>query len=215
MDTLFGKTFEKPVSLDVALKRSNIPKQWMIDAAFQKSILKTFLLDITLKKRDVKIQKQLNVLFKKLDLLKQYGVDVDFLKRDIVKSFAIDTCFGVVVTHVIQKQIDVLLRKTVITQTQVDVFFRKTLPICADVTAVFKKSDILKTFGVDTALLKNNVMKSFGVDAWFGTVCAVTYSRNFGLDVVFGYKVKFPTPLGITLDGQLVIPLKKEVWVES
>jgi len=215
MDVLFGKTFEKPISLDVALKRLNIPKQWMIDAAFQKAVLRTFLLDINLKKKGVEIQKQLNVLFKKLDLLKQFGVDVDFLKKDTVKTFAIDTYFGIVVTHVIQKQIDVLLRKTVITQRQVDAFFRKTLPICADVTAAFKKLDILKTFGVDTALLKNNVMKSFGVDAWFGTVCAVTYTKNFGLDVVFCYKVRLPTPLGITLDGQLVIPLKKEVWVES
>jgi hypothetical protein len=215
MDALFNKTSEKSISLNVALKRLNIPKQWMIDVAFQKTVLKTFLLDATLKKRGVKIQKQLNVLFKKLDLLKQFGVDVDFLKRDIVKSFAIDTCFGVVVTHVIKRQVDVLLRKTVITQRQVDALLRKTLPICADVTAVFKKLDILKTFDVNTALLKNNVMKSFGVDTWFGAVCAVTYSRNFSLDVVFRYKVKFPTPLGITLDGQLVLPLKKEVWVES
>lgn len=93
--------------------------------------------------------------------------------------------------------------------------FRKTLPICTDVTAVFKKLDILKAFGVDTSLLKNNIVKSFAVDAWFGTVSAVTYTKNFGLDVVFCYKVKFPIPLGITLDGQLVIPLKKEVWIED
>jgi hypothetical protein len=215
MDTLFGKTFEKSISLDAALKRLNIPKQWMIDAAFQKAVLKTLLLDTALKKEDVKTEKQLSVLFKKLDLLKQYGVDADFLKKDIVKSFAIDTYFGVVVTHVIQRQIDVLLRKTGVTQMQVDALFRKMLPICADVTAVFKKLDILKTFGVDTALLKENVIESFGVDAWFGTVCAVAYSKNFGLDVVFRYKVKFPTPLGITLNGQLVIPLRKEVWVKS
>jgi len=215
MDTLFGKTLEKPISLDVALKRLNIPKQWMIDVAFQKAVLETFLLDTTLKKKDAQIQKQLNVLFKKLDILKQYGVDADLLKKNVAKTFAIDTYFELVVTHVIQKQIDVLLRKTRVTQRQVDAFFRKTLSICADVTTVFKKLGILKTFGVDTTLLRDNVMKTLGVDVWFGTVCAVAYSRNFGVDVVFRYKVKFPTPLGITLDGQLVIPLRKEVWVES
>jgi len=215
VDALLCKTSEKPVNLDAALKRSSIPKQWMTSAAFRKAVSRTFLIDITLEKKDIKIQKQLNVLFKKLDLLKQLGVDVDFLRKDVVKSFAIDTHFGLAVTHLIQKQIDVLLRKTVVTQWQVDVLFRKTLSICADVTAVFKKLDILKTFGLDASLLKNNIVKSFAVDAWFGTVTAVTYTRNFGLDVVFCYKVKFPIPLGITLDGQLVIPLKKEVWIED
>ena len=177
--------------------------------------MKAFLMDVTLKKKDIEIQKQLDVLIRKLGLLRQFGVDVDFVKRDMMKSFAIDTYFGLAVAHVIQKQMDVLLRKTVITQRQVDALFRKTLSICADVTAVLRKLDILKTVGVDASLLRNNIMKSFALDAWFGTVTAVTYNIDFGLDVVFCYKVRFPVPLGMTLDGQLVIPLKKEVWIED
>ena len=41
---------------------------------------------------------------------------------------------------------------------------------------------------------------------------AQTYTKTLILDVVFRYKVKLPTPLGITADGQLVIPLKRDVW---
>jgi len=78
------------------------------------------------------------------------------------------------------------------------VFFEKTIAFSKQVDALFKKFEISKTFSLD---------------AWFGTVGAITYTKTFGLDVVFRYKVKLPTILGITLNGQLVIPLKKEVWI--
>ncbi len=94
--------------------------------------------------------------------------------------------------------VDVDFQRTQQLQKQIDVFFEKTIVLSKQVNALFKKLETPKTFSLD---------------AWFGTVGAVTYTKAFALNVVFRYKAKLPTILGITLNGQLVIPLKKEVWI--
>ena len=65
----------------------------------------------------------------------------------------------------------------------------------------------------DVLFKKISPSKVFGLDAWFGTVGAATHAETFGLDAVFRYKVKLPTPLAITLDGRLVIPIRRDIWI--
>jgi len=212
-DTLFKKLgMPKTITIDSLLKKSNIPIQKQIDTLFRKTVSKTFLIDVILAGAiTYEVSKQVDALFKKLNLLKTFGVDVDFLKRDIIKSFAIDTFFGATITHVVSKQVDALfkrlgisktfgvdvdLERTILIQGQVDALFRKTQQIGKDLDALFKKCDVLKAFAIDT---------------YFGVVLTQTVVQTVKVDVLFRYKVKLP--MFISQDGQMIIPLKRSVWV--
>jgi hypothetical protein len=159
---------------------------------------------------------QTDVLFKKLGITKTEIVDIAFKKPDITKTFGLDSAF--VKTTQIQRQVNTLLKKLgILEQFGVDVGFLKR--------------DIVRSFAINTrfgavvtytmqkqidALFKKlGIQKTFAIDAYIGAVTTQTYTKTLSIDVIFRYKVKLPSILGITLDGQLVIPLKKEAWVES
>ena len=207
--------YTKKWQTDVLLKKLGITKTAIVDIAFKKpDITKTFGLDSAFVKT-TQIQRQVNTLLKKLDILEQFGVDVGFLKRDIVRSFAIDTRFGAVVTYTMQKQIDALFKKLYITKgLAIDVDLQNTQQIQTQINALFRKSFVTQK-QVDALFKRLDIQKTFTIDTYIGAVTAQTYTKTLSIDVIFRYKVKLPSILGITLDGQLVIPFKKEVWVES
>ena len=66
---------------------------------------------------------------------------------------------------------------------------------------------------IDTLFKKQGIQKTFALDTYIGALIAQTYTRTFTLDAMFRHKVKLPTPLGITADGQLVIPIKRDIFV--
>jgi len=206
-------TYTKTWQADVLFKKLGITKTAAVDATFKKpDIAKTFGLDSAFMKSS-QAQKQVDALFKRFDILKQFGIDVGFLKKNIIKSFAINARFGAIQTYIISKQIDTLFKKFGITKGfSVDADFRKTQQIQRQFNALFRKS-ITTQKQIDVLFKKYNMQKTFAVDIWIGIVGAVTYTKAFSIDVVFRYKVKLPTLLGITPDGQLVIPIKRDIWI--
>ena len=79
-------------------------------------------------------------------------------------------------------------------------------------TLFLKTSTVQKNFDVS---LQKTETKTLSLDVWFGTAAPTAHTKIFGVKTMFRYRVELPTPLGITLDGQLVIPLKREVWVSN
>jgi hypothetical protein len=159
---------------------------------------------------------QTDALFKKLAITKTAVVNAAFKKPDITKTFALNSAF--LKTAQIQKQVDSIFKKLGITKT-------------FNIDSSFLKHNILKSFAVDarftaiathtistqinTLFKKHNIPKTFAIDTYIGEVSTQTHTKTIGIDTIFSYKVKLPPILGITLDGQLVIPVKKEVWIRN
>ena len=58
-----------------------------------------------------------------------------------------------------------------------------------------------------------DVTKTFGLDVYFGSVAAETYAKEFGLDVMFAYKVRL-SELWLDENGKLVLNISKPyAWV--
>ena len=159
---------------------------------------------------------QIDTLFKKLGITRTTVVDAAFKKPNITKALAVDSAFQK--TAQIQKQLDSLFKKP-------------DTPKTFNIDSGFLKHNIVKSFAVDarfgaiathtistqinTLLKKHNIPKTFAIDTYIGEVSAQTHTKTIGIDTIFSYKVKLPPILGITLDGQLVIPVKKEIWIRN
>ena len=142
-----------------------------------------------------------DALFKKLGMPKDFNVDTAVQKQDIPKTFGLDATF----------------QKSFIAQKQIDAFF--------------KRFDMLKSFAVDArfgalmaqtisrhvdVLLKRlDATKTFGLDVYFGAAEAETCAKNFALDAIFAYKVRFPE-LWLDENGKLVLNVSRPyAWVGS
>lgn len=207
-------TYAKTWQTDILFKKLGITKTIIADAAFKKpDLAKSFLIDSVLRKQGIQTQKQVDILLKKLAILKAFGISVALLQKNIVKSFTVNTCLGALQTYMLSRQIDCLLEKFGITKAlTLDVTFKETQQLQRQIDALLKKSFAAQK-QVDVLFKKQEVLESFSLDAWFGMVGTATYTKTFGVNVVFRYKAKLPPILGITLNGQLVIPLKREVWI--
>ena len=155
-----------------------------------------------------------DALFKKLGIPKTLSLDSAFQKQDIPKTFGVDSAFQK--SFIVQKQLDALFKKLEILETfGVDVDFLKR-----DVIAGFAVDSL---FGglmtqttsrqIDAIFKKLDLTKSFGLDTYFAVSEAGTYTVNFGLNVVFAYKVKLPE-LWIDQNGKLVLNIEQPyAWV--
>ena len=188
-------------------------KTWQADTLFKKlvGISKIFTVDSALRKK-IQTFKSIDSLFKKPRVLKQFGINTEFLERNVTKSFSVDSRLGAVTTHTIQKYTDALLQKSDITKMfNADVYLKKSREAQAQINTLFlKTSTVQKNFDVS---LQKTETKTLSLDVWFGTAAPTAHTKIFGVKTMFCYRVELPTPLGITLDGQLVIRLKREVWV--
>ena len=197
LDLILLKTGLKQRQINVLLKRLGISKIFTVDSALRKKI---------------QTLKSIDSLFKKPRVLKQFGVNTEFLERNVTKSFSVDSRLGAVTTHTIQKYTDILLQKSDITKMfNADVYLKKSREAQAQINTLFlKTSTVQKNFDVS---LQKTETKTLNLDVWFGTAAPTAHTKIFGVKTMFRYRIELPTPLGITLDGQLVIPLKREVWI--
>ena len=206
-DVVVADTYIGPIS-----EATTYTITWQADTLFKKlGISKIFTVDSALRKK-IQTFKSIDSLFKKPRVLKQFGVNTEFLERNITKSFSVDSRLGAVTTHMIQKYTDALLQKSDITKMfNADVYFKKSREAQAQINTLFlKTSTVQKNFDVS---LQKTETKTLSLDVWFGTAAPTAHTKIFGVKTMFRYRVELPTPLGITLDGQLVIPLKREVWI--
>jgi len=101
--------------------------------------------------------------------------------------FSLTFSFGLSLTSFLISSflgLDSTFQKSFVTQKQVDV--------------LFKKLDILETFGLDV---------------YFGPAEAETCMRDFALDAIFAYKVRLPE-LWLDENGKLVLNISKPyTWV--
>lgn len=207
-------TYTKTWQTDILFKKLDITKTMIADVAFKKlDLAKSFLIDFALQKQGIQTQKQVDTLLKKLAILKAFSVDVALLQKSIAKSFTVNTRLGALQTYMLFRQIDCLLKKFGITKTlTLDVTFKETQQLQRQIDVLLEKSFVVQK-QVDVLFKKQGVLESFSLNAWFGMVGAATYTKAFCVNVVFRYKAKLPPILGITLNGQLVIPLKRGVWI--
>jgi len=66
---------------------------------------------------------------------------------------------------------------------------------------------------IDVLLKRLDATKTFGLDVYFGPVEAETYAKNFGLNIIFAYKVRLPE-LWLDENGKIVLNISKPyTWV--
>ncbi|PVX27034.1 MAG: hypothetical protein CW716_04365 [Candidatus Bathyarchaeum sp.] len=161
---------------------------------------RTATVDAVFKKQDILLTIDVDVLLQKLGILEDFGVDVDFLKQSIVKSFAVDVHFGSLLLQTVSRQVDVLFKKLDITRT-----------FGAD--SALKKQDITMSLAADSAFQKQDIPRNFSLDAYFGTTAAGIHSVTFGLNAIFAYRVRLPE-LWLDENGKLVLNISKPyAWV--
>ena len=157
---------------------------------------------------------QADALFKKLGISKTALVNAAFKKLDTTETFTVDSAF--LKTTQIQKQVNSLFKKLDISKTfNIDVNLLKhnivkSFAVDAHFTALVTHTISL---AIDALFKKHDIPKAFAVDTYIGEVSAETHTKTIGIDTTFSYKAKLPPILGITLNGQIVIPVKKEVWI--
>ena len=142
---------------------------------------------------------QADVLFKKLGVTKSLSVDAALQKQDIPKTFGLDATFQK--SFLIQKQIDALFKRFgILKNFAVDARFGSLM------THTISKQ-------IDVLLKRLDATKTFGLDVYFGPVKAETYAKNFGLDIIFAYKVRLPE-LWLDENGKIVLNISKPyTWV--
>jgi hypothetical protein len=161
---------------------------------------RTATVDAVFKKQDIPLTVDVDALLQKLGILEAFGVDVGFLKTNIIESFAVDVHFGAMLLQTVSRQVDVLFKKLDLTRT-----------FGAD--SALKKHDIAKSLAADSAFQKQGISRAFTLDAYFGTTATGTYSVTFGLTVIFAYRVRLPE-LWLDENGKLVLNISKPyAWV--
>jgi hypothetical protein len=212
--------FKKPdiletVDVDVLLQKLGVLEAFGVDVDFLKQNIKSFAVDVHFGATLVQtVSRHVDVLFKKLGITTTFGVDSALKKTDITKSLAADTTF--------QKQdlpkifsLDTAFQLSSVAQKQVDSLFKKldaSENFAVDALFVALMTHTISK-QVDVLLKKLDEIASFGLDTRFGQVEAETYSRSFGLSVIFAYRVRLPE-LWLDENGKMVLNISKPyVWV--
>lgn len=184
--TVGGATYTVTYATDTLFKKLGLTKDYSVDVLLQKlGITQTYTVDSLLKKLNLTKDYSVDTILKKFGITKDYSINVLFKKLGITTQYTID----------------VLLKKLGLTTTYT-------------IDAIFK-AILTQTYTLDSLFKKSNLTKTYTIDSIFGEVTVTTYTKTYSIDTVFKYKIRLPTPLGITLDGQLVIPLKRDVWISD
>jgi hypothetical protein len=140
-------------------------------------------------------------LFKKLDITEFFNVDTTFQKQGIAKIFGLDAAFQK--SFNIQKQLDTLFKRFDIPKSfTLDARFGTLM------THILSRQ-------IDAVLKKVDATKTFGLDVYFGAAEAETYTKAFGLTVIFAYKVRLPE-LWFDENGKIVLNISTPyTWVGS
>ncbi len=139
-----------------------------------------------------------DALLKKLAIPKALSVDATFQKQNVLEIFGLDATFQI--SAIAQKQIDALFTKLDVPESfAVDACFG-----ALTTQTISRQIDVL---------LKKLATATFGLDTYFESVEAGTYAKNFGLSVMFAYRVRLPE-LWLDENGNLVLNISEPyVWV--
>jgi hypothetical protein len=155
-----------------------------------------------------------DIIFKKLGITKTLSVDTAFQKQGIPKAFSLDSTFQKSFT--IPKHFDVLFKKLDNLESfGVDIDFLKRNVIKSFVLDACFSVLMTQTVSrqIDVLLKKLDATKTFALDTCFGAAEAEAYTRNFGLDIIFAYKVRLPE-LWLDENGRMVLNISKPyTWV--
>jgi hypothetical protein len=215
IDALIQKTVDIPLtaSVDTLFKKLGITKSPQFDAILRAAGTSKYMtVDALLKLLNIPKCFDINSSFRFLNT-KPIGIDVDF-KKELSKITLINAIFMALYTK--SKTIDTLFQKQ-----------NTPMPISAD--TIYKSVDVVKllvldtiislpmalrSFGIDTDILKQSIEASFGIDSRFGILSTIQLS--LALDSILK---KSDVVLPFTIDSdilkQLSIPIDIDGFIKA